>query len=240
MLFSFPIISVYLCLLYICHSYVEADTIIIVLGSHDTNILNERVKSTMDYINTNMSVINECKRDGFTNQMTRYAVGLVGAAVGGYICGPNCALMGSSIGLAVGAVVAHEFGCHRDKYFTLYLSGGIKNDGYDSEALQMNNMFAYDCNVKIVQDKMAKNTAENFAYLKRWIHQNYYIDEFPNIVISTSDFHKNRAELIFNGIFPEANPIWNLSVSKCSSCWNDERIHIKNIDNDIAKTKHMY
>lgn len=181
-MFSIVSISLFLFLLYICESY-AVHNVIIVLGSHDNNILNERVYSTMDYIN------------------------------------------------------------NTDNLSILYLSGGVKdafkNDNSESEAFKMNEQFSSIYNIEIVQDQLAQNTAENFAYLKQWVYKNYNIESFPNIVISTSDFHKKRAELIFNGIFPEVEPIWNLSVSECVSCWNDERIHIKNVDNDILKTKHI-
>ena len=54
-------------------------------------------------------------------------------------------------------------------------------------------------------------------------------------MISTSEFHKTRAEKIFKGVIPEINPVWNLSNSYCSQCWNDEKIHMKNIVNDVQR-----
>jgi len=179
-------ISILIFLLNICNS-IAVNNVIIVLGSHDNNILNERVYSTINYINK---------------------------------------LDGQSI---------------------LYLSGGVKesftneNDHSNSEAFKMNKIFSLNSDIEIIQDKLAQNTAENFAYLKKWIYANFSSsgDNLPNIIISTSDFHKKRAELIFNGIFPEVQPIWNLSISKCTSCWNDEHIHIRNVNNDILKTRHI-
>jgi uncharacterized SAM-binding protein YcdF (DUF218 family) len=168
--------------LYICNTYANYN-VIIVLGSHDNNILNERVHSTIEYINNS------------------------------------------------------------DNPSILYLSGGVKeafknkNVESESEAFKMNKMFSLNSDIKIVQDQLARNTAENFAYLKKWIYSNITIDIIPNIIISTSDFHKKRAELIFNGVFPEIEPEWILSNSKCLSCWNDEHIHIKNVNNDILKTQ---
>jgi|TARA_B110000967_G_C18838491_1_gene538082 uncharacterized SAM-binding protein YcdF (DUF218 family) len=164
------------------NSYATTHNVIIVLGSHDNNILQERVYSTINFIN------------------------------------------------------------HSEKHTTLYLSGGVKeafkNDHSSSEASKMNNLFSSNYgDINIVQDQLAQNTAENFAYLKLWVQANFSLDYPPNIIISTSDFHKKRAELIFNGIFPEIKPTWNLSISKCVSCWNDEHIHIKNVNNDIIKTK---
>ena len=179
------IVSIIIFLLYICNSYAIRN-VIIVLGSHDDNILNERVDSTINYIINNS-----------------------------------------------------------DDQSTLYLSGGVKeafDNDYsesESEAFKMNRIFSSNYDVEIVQDQLAKNTAENFAYLKQWIYANFSLDSLPNVIVSTSDFHKDRAELIFNGIFPEIQPVWNLSISKCVSCWNDEHIHIKNVQNDILKTHYI-
>jgi hypothetical protein len=179
------IVSIFMFLLYICNSYAVRN-VIIVLGSHDDNILNERVDSTINYIINNS-----------------------------------------------------------DEQSTLYLSGGVKeafDNDYsesDSEAFKMNTIFSSNYDIEIVQDQLAKNTAENFAYLKQWIYANFSLDSLPNVIVSTSDFHKDRAELIFNGIFPEIQPVWNLSISKCVSCWNDEHIHIKNVENDILKTHYI-
>ncbi len=159
------------------YSVYATQNIIIILGSHDNNILNERVYSTIEYItkSNNPSI--------------------------------------------------------------LYLSGGIKHDHLESttEAYKMNQILSSNVDIQIVQDEHAQNTAENFAYLRQWVYSNF--DVMPNIVISTSDFHKKRAELIFNGIFPEVEPIWNLSNSKCKLCWRDEYIHIKNVKNDISKAQ---
>jgi len=180
MLLSSLLSSLWL-VMYISYTYANNHNIIIVLGSHDNNILNERVYSTIDLINKS------------------------------------------------------------DNPSILYLSGGVKEafkkekESCNSEAFKMNEIFSTNFDIEIVQDQLAENTAENFAYLKQWIYNNY--DYIPNIIISTSDFHKKRAELLFNGIFPEVEPVWNLSNSKCISCWKDERIHIRNVDNDILKTQ---
>ena len=127
----------------------------------------------------------------------------------------------------------------------LFISGGVKHamvnessDRGQSEASKAASSFDYE-NVKIVLDEKATNTAENFAYLKRWVNNNYSVDEMPSIVITTSDFHQDRAELIFQGIMPDITPQWNLSKSSCSRCWSDERIHIKNVQSDIMKAIHI-
>ena len=127
----------------------------------------------------------------------------------------------------------------------LFISGGVKHaivnessDRGQTEASKAAGSFEYE-NVKIVLDELATNTAENFAYLKRWVNNNFSNDEMPSIVITTSDFHQDRAERIFQGIMPEITPQWNLSKSYCSRCWSDERIHIKNVQSDITKAIHI-
>jgi uncharacterized SAM-binding protein YcdF (DUF218 family) len=116
-----------------------------------------------------------------------------------------------------------------------FLTGGIKNDldtcqDTMSEASTMLSILNKTDN--IILDEKAKNTAENFYNLKLWINNNNITNY--DIVITTSEFHKIRAEKIFNGIFKNnIKAKWNLSKKSCFSCWNDEKIHMKNIDNDI-------
>lgn len=134
---------------------------------------------------------------------------------------------------------------NEDQPIILFISGGVKNaivnessDHGQTEASKAASSFEYE-NVKIVLDEKATNTAENFAYLKRWVNSNFSNDEMPSIVITTSDFHQDRAERIFQGIMPEITPQWNLSKSSCTRCWSDEMIHIKNVQSDITKAIHI-
>lgn len=121
-----------------------------------------------------------------------------------------------------------------------FLTGGVKNALTDyiskSEAASMNDdLFEEYSNIddNVVLDTTAKNTAENFANLKKWLLKHDISDS--NIVITTSQFHKNRAEKIFEGIFYDVpiNPIWNLSSDTCNYCSADEHIHIKNVKSDV-------
>ena len=132
----------------------------------------------------------------------------------------------------------------------LFISGGVKNalqdDGLvntsSSEASKAAGAFSNESsyeNVQIVLDENATNTAENFAYLKRWVNQNFSQDDLPSFVITTSDFHQVRAERLFHGFLPDVTPQWNLSKSSCSRCWADESIHIKNVPADILKARHI-
>jgi hypothetical protein len=120
----------------------------------------------------------------------------------------------------------------------LYVSGGVKNSIQNTaqvtEASSMASEFDDNSNIQIILDEKSTNTAENFAYLKQWINQNLSEKtQLPEFVITTSDYHKTRAEKIFNGILPEVSPTWNLSKSDCDNCWTDEHIHMKNIKVDV-------
>jgi uncharacterized SAM-binding protein YcdF (DUF218 family) len=129
----------------------------------------------------------------------------------------------------------------------LFISGGVKHafqgDGQvnGSEASKAAGAFSSESyeNVQIVLDENATNTAENFAYLKRWVNHNFSQDDLPSFVITTSDFHQVRAERLFHGFLPDVTPQWNLSKSSCSRCWADESIHIKNVPTDILKARHI-
>jgi uncharacterized SAM-binding protein YcdF (DUF218 family) len=133
----------------------------------------------------------------------------------------------------------------------LFISGGVKNaftgddglaNGSLSEASKAAGAFSNESsfeNVQIVLEENATNTAENFAYLKRWVNHNFSQDDLPSFVITTSDFHQVRAERLFRGFLPDVTPQWNLSKSSCSRCWADESIHIKNVPADILKARHI-
>lgn len=124
-----------------------------------------------------------------------------------------------------------------------FLTGGVKNalesavsisEAEHSEAEQMKELLFSESNVII--DTEASNTAENFANFKKW----YQLAEFsipPQIVITTSLFHKARAEKIFQGIFYDVDvqPVWNLSKLACSTCWSDEQFHMQNVESDVKK-----
>ena len=106
--------------------------------------------------------------------------------------------------------------------------------GHMNEANTMKASINFDTN--IVLDTTAQNTAENFLNFKKW----YQIADFKEdsiVIITTSSFHKDRAEKIFKGIFHDVNinPLWNLSNLACPTCWTDELIHIKNVESDVKK-----
>jgi len=124
-----------------------------------------------------------------------------------------------------------------DTEIVWFVTGGVKNvvSQMASEAEQMREKIT-GSKGKIVLDEKAKNTAENFAYLKKWMTESYGDAEAVEIVITTSDFHQERASKIFNGIFTNnaSRLEWNLSRSEgCSHCWSDEIIHMRNVAIDV-------
>lgn len=125
-----------------------------------------------------------------------------------------------------------------DSEIVWFVTGGVKNavtQTVSTEAKQMRKKIT-GSKGRIVLDNKAKNTAENFAYLKKWISESYDDAESVKIVVTTSDFHQERASKIFNGIFTNnASKLeWNLSVSEgCANCWSDEKIHMQNVAIDV-------
>ena len=119
-----------------------------------------------------------------------------------------------------------------------FLTGGVKNaianSASISEAEQMRNTLLSETNVVI--DTEATNTAENFLNFKKW-YKLAGFEQPPQVVITTSAFHKARAEKIFRGIFHDINvePVWNLSQLACATCWSDENFHMRNVESDVAK-----
>jgi uncharacterized SAM-binding protein YcdF (DUF218 family) len=145
----------------------------------------------------------------------------------------------------VSAAMQYIQSSSQNQSIILFISGGVKNaftgDDNVTEASKAAGAFSSESyeNVQIVLDENATNTAENFAYLKRWVNHNFSQDDLPSFVITTSDFHQVRAERLFHGFLPDVTPQWNLSKSSCSRCWADESIHIKNVPTDILKARHI-
>jgi hypothetical protein len=129
-----------------------------------------------------------------------------------------------------------------------FLTGGIKyatpnlrgtntcSVDTNSEARQMLSLLNYSSNVVIDTD--ATNTAENFVNLKKWLEFKKF--NSSQIIVTTSRFHKIRAEKLFNGIFNNTiTPIWNLGNETCTSCDFDEAVHMFNVDNDVKKALNL-
>jgi hypothetical protein len=140
---------------------------------------------------------------------------------------------------------ALDYAANQDHQVAWFLTGGIKNaidNTQQSEAVRM--VIRIHSN-QVVLDETATNTAENFANLRKYLIEQYADNTLPQIVITTSAFHKNRAEKIFNGVFmqtdnPIIHPIWNLGQQACPSCWADEHIHMRNVENDVTNALTKY
>lgn len=116
----------------------------------------------------------------------------------------------------------------------IYISGGIKNNlmtKVTEASLMLQQIETEKLNIPIIIDKKAQNTAENFMNLKTWIDNNS--GNSYSFVVVTSDFHQNRASLLFNGIFNNIQPKWILSKSECDMCWKNEMIHVRNVNVDV-------
>jgi hypothetical protein len=117
-----------------------------------------------------------------------------------------------------------------------YLSGG-KEKSQISEAIEMKKKLG-TCNHKIHLDERPTNTAENFAYFKTYIETT----KVENVFVVTSDFHHNRANILLTRIFGDTDVHieWILGNSPCPSCWRDEDLHIKNVEDDVAVALEKY
>ena len=126
-----------------------------------------------------------------------------------------------------------------------FVTGGVKNalgkNSIETEAAAMSKKINAD---HIVLDEKARNTAENFANLKQWITDEYIekqnaTTDIPEVVITTSAFHQNRAAKIFDGIFQDFDTniklTWNVSDGACPTCWSDEIIHMRNVEADVLR-----
>ena len=138
---------------------------------------------------------------------------------------------------------AIEFANNQDKTraLTWFLSGGIKDNmrrmrtSDASEASTMAEKITDNPNWKIQLDTKATNTAENFAAFAKWIN----IQPLSDIYVATSEFHHERAAIIFDGII-NIETKWILSQKVCRHCVSDERIHIGNVANDIKNGLFLY
>jgi uncharacterized SAM-binding protein YcdF (DUF218 family) len=121
---------------------------------------------------------------------------------------------------------------------TYFLTGGVKNSisakmDESSEASRMSSKIKSS---NILLDELATNTAENFVYLRKTLETMGDPDSLE-IVITTSEFHGERSNRLWDGVF-ETTPFqakWNLSSKACPTCWADEKIHIKNVKADVTR-----
>ena len=128
------------------------------------------------------------------------------------------------------------------KYYELYdykinwvLSGGIKHKGIDNvtEAEKMKNLLTEQnnntYNWNYIIDTISTNTAENFI-IANSLYNSY---DFEDIYTVTSDFHYERAKKIADLIDNNNQYKWILSQKEEQDSRRWERIHMKNIENDV-------
>lgn len=125
-----------------------------------------------------------------------------------------------------------------------FLSGGIKNPHEDtiSESEKMAHQISKFEEIYIneltgnywnyIYDMEATNTAENFIMVQKFI-KNINI-EYDGVYIVTSEFHYNRANKIAGKIL-DIHPKWILGNAKLHDSEYWEKIHIRNVDDDVNK-----
>ena len=130
-----------------------------------------------------------------------------------------------------------------------FLSGGIKNPLEDkvTEAEKMaykivESEYIYTHKLSgskwnYIYDTEATNTAENFIMVKKYLEETPI--EYSEIVVITSDFHYNRASKIAEKII-DKEISWILSDAELEDSRYWEKIHIKNVDDDVNKAKKKF
>jgi hypothetical protein len=120
-----------------------------------------------------------------------------------------------------------------------FLSGGIKNKGTSdlTEAEKMKNALSndniYEYNWNYIIDDVSTNTAQNFIMANKMKTNN----DFESIYVVTSDFHYERAKNIADLIDEDNMYNWILSPIEERDSRRWERIHMKNIENDVISAK---
>lgn len=124
------------------------------------------------------------------------------------------------------------------------LTGGIKNPEINtvSEAEIMAGYVAHRetpmTNWEYYLDEVSTNTAENFVMIKN--HLNYSVIDYSDVYVVTSGFHYERAKKFSDIIIPNNNFNWILGTIKENNSDYWERIHMKNIQNDIIEIFKKY
>ena len=128
-----------------------------------------------------------------------------------------------------------------------FLSGGIKNPSEDTvtEAEKMAAQITEfeDGNISdntwnYIYDTMATNTAENFIMVKKYLSETNM--DYSEVFVITSEFHHARAKKIAGKIIGDYNIQWILSEAELEDSKYWEKIHIKNVDNDVKQALHKF
>lgn len=135
-----------------------------------------------------------------------------------------------------------------DAQIDWFLSGGIKNPSQHntSEAEKMRQAI-YQQNINNTQamnpwnyvyDTISQNTAENFIMAERYLKKNG--SQYDRVYVVTSQFHYERAKQMQELILPGANLEWVLSPMEMSDSYYWEKIHIKNVEQDVERAAQKY
>lgn len=126
-----------------------------------------------------------------------------------------------------------------DYKITWFLTGGVKNKNHNAltEADTMKNILKtkniHEYNWNYIIDDESTNTAQNFIAVNQMT--NDY--DFEKIYVVTSEFHHERANKISKLVNENNTYSWILSPieDRDSRYW--EKIHIKNIENDVISAR---
>lgn len=130
-----------------------------------------------------------------------------------------------------------------------FLSGGIKNPNEDTiteaekMAEQISKFYKIHTNKltgnkwSYIYDTQATNTAENFVMARNYL--NNFNKVYDDIYVITSEFHYNRANKIAEKIL-DTKTKWILGEEKLNDSYYWEKIHIKNVEDDVNKALYRY
>jgi len=129
-----------------------------------------------------------------------------------------------------------------------FLSGGIKDPFRDvtSEAKKMQQIISeHNTNStramnpwNYVYDTISQNTAENFIMADKYLKTNG--SQYDRVYVVTSQFHYERAKEMQNLISPDGKFEWVLSPMEMSDSYYWEKIHIKNVEQDVERAVKKY
>ena len=86
-------------------------------------------------------------------------------------------------------------------------------------------------NWNFIKDYKSTNTAENFKMVEKQIKGVKY----SNIFVVTSEYHFERAKLFADTLIPDNEFEWVLSKKEERNSRQLEKLHLKNVMNDIEK-----
>jgi hypothetical protein len=89
-----------------------------------------------------------------------------------------------------------------------------------------------------VYDTISQNTAENFIMADKYLKTNG--SQYDHVYVVTSQFHYERAKEMQNLISPDGKFEWVLSPMEMSDSYYWEKIHIKNVEQDVERAAKKY